>query len=90
MKGDKTLPHRGVSSNSKPSNAESSDSVSSDSESEEKEADIAPEDTFGTITQRPYAVRDFLRGVLEVGEPSSAHDSSYIGGLTPWALRRDL
>ncbi|GJT55108.1 putative reverse transcriptase domain-containing protein [Tanacetum coccineum] len=55
LKGDKTLPHGGVSSNSKPPNAEppnaeSSDSVSSDSESEEKEADVAPEDTFGTIT----------------------------------------
>ncbi|GJS96817.1 hypothetical protein Tco_0803785 [Tanacetum coccineum] len=59
--GDKTLPHRGVSSNSKPPNieppnieppnAESSDYVSSDSESEEKEADVAPEDTFRTITQ---------------------------------------
>ncbi|GJU76002.1 putative reverse transcriptase domain-containing protein [Tanacetum coccineum] len=86
VEGDKTLPHGGVSSNSKPPNAEppnaeSSDSVSSDSESEEKEADVAPEDTFGTITQRPYAVRDFSRGVFEVGEPSSAHDSSYVGGL---------
>ncbi|GJS56316.1 hypothetical protein Tco_0629678 [Tanacetum coccineum] len=48
---------------------------------EEKEADVAPEDTFGTITQRPYAVRDFPRGVFEVGEPSSAHDSSYVGGI---------
>ncbi|GJW02845.1 putative reverse transcriptase domain-containing protein [Tanacetum coccineum] len=80
VEGDKTLPHGGVSSNSKPPNAEppnaeSSDSVSSDSESEEKEADIAPEDTFGTITQRPYVVRDFLRGVFEVG-------------LAPWALRQ--
>ncbi|GKE26737.1 hypothetical protein Tco_1442121 [Tanacetum coccineum] len=42
VEGDKTLPHGGVSSNSKPPNAEppnaeSSDSVSSDSESEEKE-----------------------------------------------------
>ncbi|GJT36022.1 putative reverse transcriptase domain-containing protein [Tanacetum coccineum] len=68
VEGDKTLPHGGVTSNSKPPNAEppnaeSSDYVSSDSESEEKEADVAPKDTFGTITQRPYAVRDFLRGV---------------------------
>ncbi|GKB75931.1 hypothetical protein Tco_0942826 [Tanacetum coccineum] len=88
-------PHGGVSSNSKPPNAEppnaeSSDSVSSDSESEEKEADVAPEDTFGTITQKPYAVRDFSRGVFEVGESSSARDLSYVGGLAPWALRRDL
>ncbi|GJZ87809.1 putative reverse transcriptase domain-containing protein [Tanacetum coccineum] len=93
VEGDKTLPHGGVSSNSKPPNAkppnaESYDSVSSDSESEEKEADVAPEDTFGTITQMPYVVRDFLRGVFEVGEPSSTHDSSYVGGLAPWALRQ--
>ncbi|GJZ22050.1 putative reverse transcriptase domain-containing protein [Tanacetum coccineum] len=33
--------------------AESSDSVSSDSELEDEEVDVAPEDTFGTITQRP-------------------------------------
>ncbi|GKF67150.1 hypothetical protein Tco_0196829 [Tanacetum coccineum] len=26
----------------------------------------------------------------EVGELSSARDSSYVGGLAPWALRRDL
>ncbi|GJX58480.1 hypothetical protein Tco_0289870 [Tanacetum coccineum] len=95
VESDKTLPHGGVSSNSKPPNAEppnaeSSDFVSSDSESEEKEADVAPEDTFRTITQRPYVVRDFPRGVFEIGEPSSAHDSSYVGGLAPWALRRDL
>ncbi|GJT06661.1 hypothetical protein Tco_0841123 [Tanacetum coccineum] len=44
-----------------PPNAESSDSVSSDSELEDEEADVAPEDTFGTITQRPYIVRDFPR-----------------------------
>ncbi|GKF92614.1 hypothetical protein Tco_0279333, partial [Tanacetum coccineum] len=93
--GDKTLPHGGVSSNSKtpnaePPNAESSDSVSSDSDSEEKEADVTPKDTFGTIIQRPYAVHDFSRGVFEVGEPYSAHDSSYVGVLAPWALRHDL
>ncbi|GJW48306.1 hypothetical protein Tco_0079952 [Tanacetum coccineum] len=44
---------------------ESSDSVSSDSELEDDKADVAPEDTFGTITQRPYAVSDFLRGVFK-------------------------
>ncbi|GJU19536.1 hypothetical protein Tco_1152878 [Tanacetum coccineum] len=68
----------------------SSDSESSDSESEDEEADIAPEATVGTVTQRPFAVRDFPRGILEVGESSSARDSSYVGGLAPWALRRDL
>ncbi|GJV73020.1 hypothetical protein Tco_1493015 [Tanacetum coccineum] len=95
VEGDKTPPPGGVSSNSEPPNAEppnaeSSDSVSSDSELEDEEADVAPEDTFGTITQRPYVVHDFPRGVLEVGEPSSAHESSYVGGLAPWALRRDV
>ncbi|GKG29519.1 hypothetical protein Tco_0416884, partial [Tanacetum coccineum] len=65
VEGDKTPPLGGVSSNSElpnaePPNAESSDSVSSNSELEDNE------DTVGTITQRPYAVRDFLRGVLKV------------------------
>ncbi|GJT25335.1 hypothetical protein Tco_0895272 [Tanacetum coccineum] len=105
VEGDKTPPPRDESSDSEPPNAEppnaeppnaessdsvSSDSESSDSESEDEEADIAPEATVGTVTQRPFAVRDFLRGILEVGESSSARDSSYVGGLAPWALRRDL
>ncbi|GJV44548.1 hypothetical protein Tco_1429084 [Tanacetum coccineum] len=95
VEGDKTPPPRDESSDSEPPNAESSDSVSSDSESsdsesEDEEADIAPEATVGTVTQRPFAVRDFPRGILEVGESSSARDSSYVGGLAPWALRRDL
>ncbi|GJT72415.1 putative reverse transcriptase domain-containing protein [Tanacetum coccineum] len=29
-------------------------------------------------------------GLFEVGESSFARDSSYVGGLAPWALRRDL
>ncbi|GKC25608.1 putative reverse transcriptase domain-containing protein, partial [Tanacetum coccineum] len=68
----------------------SSDSVSSDSESEDEEVDVAPEATVGTITQKPYAIRDFPRGLFEVGESSSARDSSNVDGLAPWALRRDL
>ncbi|GJV63682.1 hypothetical protein Tco_1474510, partial [Tanacetum coccineum] len=68
--------------NAEPPNAESSDSVSSDSESsdsesEDEEVDVVPEATVGTVTQRPFAVRDFPRGILEVGESSSARDSSY-------------
>ncbi|GJR90197.1 hypothetical protein Tco_0214208 [Tanacetum coccineum] len=55
--------------------------VSSDSESEDEEIDVAPE---------PYAIRDFLRGLYEVGESSYARDSSYVGGLAPWALRHNL
>ncbi|GJS47057.1 putative reverse transcriptase domain-containing protein [Tanacetum coccineum] len=54
------------------------------------EVDVAPEATIGTSTQKPYAIRDFPRGLYEVGESSSARDSSYVGGLAPWALRRDL
>ncbi|GJU35540.1 putative reverse transcriptase domain-containing protein [Tanacetum coccineum] len=75
--GDKTPPPGGVSSNSEPPNAElpnaeSSDSVSFDSELEDGEADVALEDTFGTITQRPYVVRDFPRGVFESGENATS------------------
>ncbi|GJS01388.1 putative reverse transcriptase domain-containing protein [Tanacetum coccineum] len=78
--GDKTPPPGDVSS----------DSVSSDSESEDEEVDVVPEATAGTITQKPYAIRDFPRGLFEVGESSSARDSSHVDGLAPWALRRDL
>ncbi|GJY53106.1 hypothetical protein Tco_0444770 [Tanacetum coccineum] len=80
VEGDKTPPPGDVSS----------DSVSSDSESEDEEVDVAPEATTGTITQKPYAIHDFPRGLFEVGESSSAHDSSHVDGLAPWALRRDL
>ncbi|GJV13090.1 putative reverse transcriptase domain-containing protein [Tanacetum coccineum] len=54
------------------------------------EVDVGPEATIGTSTQKPYAIRDFLRGLYKVGELSSARDSSYVSGLEPWALRRDL
>ncbi|GJZ09623.1 putative reverse transcriptase domain-containing protein [Tanacetum coccineum] len=80
VEGDKTPPPGDVSS----------DSVSSNSESEDEEVDVAPEATVGTITQKPCVIRDFLRGLFKVGESSSARDSSYVDGLTPWALRRDL
>ncbi|GJS16760.1 putative reverse transcriptase domain-containing protein [Tanacetum coccineum] len=84
VEGDKTLPLGGVSSNfeppnAEPPNAESSDSVSSDSELEDEEADVAPEDTFGTITQRPYAVRDFPRGVLEASRTRSRVTEAELG-----------
>ncbi|GJY19404.1 hypothetical protein Tco_0390895 [Tanacetum coccineum] len=80
VEGDKTPPPGDVSS----------DSVSSDSESEDEEVDVAPEATVGTTTQKPYVIRDFPRGLFEVGESSSAHDSSHVDGLALWALRRDL
>nr|GEY72801.1 hypothetical protein [Tanacetum cinerariifolium] len=66
VEGDKTPPPRDVSS----------DSVSSETESEDEEVDVAPEATVGTITQKPYAIRDFPRGLFEIGESSSARDSS--------------
>ncbi|GKC08570.1 hypothetical protein Tco_1000180 [Tanacetum coccineum] len=90
VEGDQTPPPKDESSDSEPPNVESSDSVSSDSESEDEEADIAPGPTDGTATQRPFAIRDFPRGMYEVGESSAARDSSCVGGLEPWALRRDL
>ncbi|GKG39681.1 hypothetical protein Tco_0463826, partial [Tanacetum coccineum] len=31
-----------------------------------------------------------ILSLYEVGESSSARDLSYVGGLAPWALRRDL
>ncbi|GJW41941.1 putative reverse transcriptase domain-containing protein [Tanacetum coccineum] len=68
----------------------SSDSVSSDSESEDKEVDVALEATIRTITQKPYVIHDFPRCLFEVGELSSARDSSHADGLAPWALRCDL
>nr|GEX39588.1 putative reverse transcriptase domain-containing protein [Tanacetum cinerariifolium] len=43
----------------------SSDSVSSDSELEDEEVDVAPEATAETITQKPYAIRDFSRGLVK-------------------------
>ncbi|GJW49942.1 hypothetical protein Tco_0091293 [Tanacetum coccineum] len=91
VEGDQTPPPRDESSDSEPPNAESSDSESEDEEVEAApEVDVAPEATVGTSTQKPYAIRDFPRGLYEVGESSSARDPSYVGGLAPWALRRDL
>nr|GEW67815.1 putative reverse transcriptase domain-containing protein [Tanacetum cinerariifolium] len=80
VEGDKISPPGDVSS----------DSVSSESESEDEEVDVAPEATAGTTTQKPYAIRDFPRGLFKVGESSSACDSSNVNGLAPWALRHDL
>nr|GEV16045.1 hypothetical protein [Tanacetum cinerariifolium] len=80
VEGDKTPPPGDVSS----------DLLSSKSESEDEEVDVAPEATVGTTTQKPYAIRDFLRGLFKVGESYSAHDLSNIDGLALWALSRDL
>nr|GEW16561.1 hypothetical protein [Tanacetum cinerariifolium] len=90
MESDQTPPPRDESSDSEPAKDKSCDSVSSDSKSKDEEADIATEATAGTVTQRPYAIRDFLRCIVKVGESFAALDPSYVGGLAPWALRRDL
>ncbi|GKG50111.1 hypothetical protein Tco_0518885, partial [Tanacetum coccineum] len=75
VEGDQTPPPRDESSDFELPNAESSNSVSSDSESEDEEVDVAPEVevapevdvtpevTIGTSTQKPYAIRNFLRGL---------------------------
>nr|GFA52511.1 hypothetical protein [Tanacetum cinerariifolium] len=80
VEGDKTPPPRDVSY----------DSVSYESESEDEEVDVAPEATVRIITQKPYDIRNFPRGLFEVGESSSTRDSSNVDGLASWALRRDL
>nr|GEY74463.1 putative reverse transcriptase domain-containing protein [Tanacetum cinerariifolium] len=80
VEGDKTPPPGYVSS----------DFGSSDSESEDEVVDVAPEATDGTITQKPYAIRDFPRGLFKVGESSSARDSSNVDGLASWAPRSYL
>ncbi|GJY61098.1 putative reverse transcriptase domain-containing protein [Tanacetum coccineum] len=85
VEGDQTPPPRDESSDSEPPNMESSDS-----ESEDEEADITPGPTGGTTTQRPFAIRDFPRGMYELRESSATRDSSCVSGLEPWALRRDL
>nr|GFC69071.1 hypothetical protein [Tanacetum cinerariifolium] len=61
-----------------------------DVELEAEEPDGVLEATIRIGSQRPFAVRDFLMGFHEVGESSTAHDPQFIGGLVPWALRRDL
>ncbi|GKF49179.1 hypothetical protein Tco_0142430, partial [Tanacetum coccineum] len=96
-------PPNAESSNSVSSGSKSSDSESEDEEIEvapevdvapevevAPEVDVAPEPTDGTATQRPFAICDFPRGMYEVGESSATRDSSYVGGLTPWAFRLDL
>nr|GEX11105.1 putative reverse transcriptase domain-containing protein [Tanacetum cinerariifolium] len=61
-----------------------------DVELEAEEPDGAPEATIGTGSQRPFVVHDFPMGFHEAGESSTARDPQFIGGLAPWALRRDL
>nr|GEV62415.1 hypothetical protein [Tanacetum cinerariifolium] len=57
---------------------------------EAEEPDGAPEATIGIGSQRPFDIRDFPMGFHEAGESSTARDPQFVGGLAPWALRRDL
>nr|GFC45199.1 hypothetical protein [Tanacetum cinerariifolium] len=61
-----------------------------DVELEAEETDGVSEATIGTGSQRLFAVRDFPMGFYETGESSTARDPQFVGGLPPWALRRDL
>nr|GFA43980.1 hypothetical protein [Tanacetum cinerariifolium] len=61
-----------------------------DVELEAEKTDGVSEATIGTGSQRPFAVRDFPMGFYETGESSTTRDPQFVGGLPPWALRRDL
>nr|GFB16223.1 hypothetical protein [Tanacetum cinerariifolium] len=61
-----------------------------DVELEAEEPDGVPKAVIGAGSQRPFAIRDFPIGVYETGESSTARDPQFVGGLAPWALRRDL
>nr|GFC40151.1 putative reverse transcriptase domain-containing protein [Tanacetum cinerariifolium] len=67
-----------------------SEAEGADVELEAEEPDGVPEATIGTGSQRLFAVRDFPIGVYETGESSTSRDPQFVGGLAPWALRRDL
>nr|GEX18039.1 hypothetical protein [Tanacetum cinerariifolium] len=61
-----------------------------DVELEAEEPDGVPEAAIEAGSQRPFAIHDFPMGVYETGESSTACDPQFVGGLAPWALRRDL
>nr|GEZ18059.1 hypothetical protein [Tanacetum cinerariifolium] len=85
VQGDQTPPPRDESSDSEPPRDESSDSVSSNSKLEDEEANIAPEATVGTVTQRPLLFvtfqgnRRFYMEMVRKGtvpKPSSEDEST--------------
>ncbi|GKA48416.1 hypothetical protein Tco_0741374 [Tanacetum coccineum] len=62
-------------------------------EEPEEDVDIEFEDDAELIFSYERTRRSMLyfpRGLFEVGELSSARDSSHVDGLAPWALRHDL
>nr|GEU81208.1 hypothetical protein [Tanacetum cinerariifolium] len=58
-------------------------------EAEEADNELKVEEAV-TGSQMPFAVRDFPMGFHEAGESSTARDLEFVGGMAPWALRRDL
>nr|GFC62639.1 reverse transcriptase domain-containing protein [Tanacetum cinerariifolium] len=61
-----------------------------DVELEAEEPDGVPKAVIRAGSQRPFAIRDFPIGFHKTGESSTARNPQFIGGLAPWALRRDL
>nr|GFD07806.1 hypothetical protein [Tanacetum cinerariifolium] len=61
-----------------------------DVELEAEEPDGILEAIIEAGSQGPFAIRDFPIGVYETRESSTTRDPRYVGGLAPWALRRDL
>nr|GEX97960.1 protein kinase-like domain-containing protein [Tanacetum cinerariifolium] len=104
VQGDQTPPPRDESSDSddEPEDEDADDEPEAEDaddelevedanvESEAEEPDGVPEAAIGTGSQRPFAVRNFPMGFYEAGESSTARDPHFVGGLAPWALRRDL
>nr|GFC11729.1 hypothetical protein [Tanacetum cinerariifolium] len=102
VQDDQTPPPKDESSDSKFEAEEADDELEveeagvepeaegADVELEAEEPDGAPEATIGTGSQRSFAVRDIPMGFHEAGESSIARDLQFVGGLAPWALRRDL
>nr|GEY27297.1 putative reverse transcriptase domain-containing protein [Tanacetum cinerariifolium] len=102
VQGDQTPPPRDESSDSEFEVEEADNELEveeagvepkaegSDVELETEEPDGVPEATIGTGSQRLFFVRDFPMGFYEAGESSTARDPQFVGGLAPWALRRDL
>nr|GFD05174.1 hypothetical protein [Tanacetum cinerariifolium] len=89
VQGDQTSPPGDESSNSE-FEAEEADDELEIEEASAEEPDSAPEATIGTGSQRLFAVRVFPIGFHEAGESFTACDPQFVGGLAPWALRRDL
>nr|GFB69126.1 hypothetical protein [Tanacetum cinerariifolium] len=93
VKGDQTPPPRDESSDYDSEAEEADDepeAEDADVELEAEEPDGVPEAVIRASSQRPFAIHDFPIGVYETGESYTARNPQFVGGLAPWALRRDL